>query len=54
MVQHDYMVLEEVVDVFLRVEIEPVLEAHPAELMIHLLLLEEANLLRLLAVSFPV
>ena len=53
-VQHDHMILEEVVDVFLRVEIQPVLKAHPTELLEHLLLLEEADLLRLLAVSFPI
>ena len=41
-------------DVFLRVKIQPVLEAQPAELLVHRLLLEETYLLRLLAVPLPV
>ena len=53
-VQDDHVVLEEVVDVFLGVEIQPVLEAHPAELLVHLLLFEEADLLCLLAVPLPI
>ena len=53
-VQDNDVVLEEVVDVFLSVEIQPILEAHLAELLVHLFLLEEAYLLRLLTVSLPV
>ena len=53
-IEHDYLVLEHLLQVLLRVEVEPVLEAEPAELVVHLLLLEEVDLLRLLLVSFLV
>ena len=53
-IEHDYLVLEHLLQVLLRVEVEPVLEAKPAELVIHLFLLEEVDLLRFLLVSLLV
>ena len=53
-IEHNYLVLEHLLQVLLRVEIEPVLEAEPAELVVHLLLLKEVDLLRFLLVSLLV
>ena len=53
-IEHDHLVLEHLLQVFLRVKVKPVLEAEPAELVVHLLLFEEVDLLRFLLVSLLV
>jgi len=54
MVKDDYLILEHVRYIFLRVEIEPIFEAKSAELVKHLLLLEKVDLLSLLTIALSV
>lgn len=53
-VQDNDLVLKHVLHVLLRVEVEPVFDAKSAEVVKHLLLLEEVYLLGLLAIAFLV
>jgi hypothetical protein len=50
-IQHDYVVCKELLDVFFRVQVEPVFQAVSAECLEHLLLSKEVHLLSLLSVS---
>lgn len=51
-IQDDHLVLKHVLHVFFRVKVEPVLKTESAELVKHLLLLEEVDLVRLLTIAF--
>ena len=52
MIQYDDLVLEHRLNILLRVQIKPIFQAQPAELMVHLLLLKEIDLLSLLTIAF--
>jgi len=53
-VEHDDLILEHLLQVILRVKIEPIFETEAAKVVVHLLLLKEVDLLRLLLVALLV
>ena len=51
MIQDYNLVLEHLLDILFCIQVEPIFQPQPAELMIHLLLLKEIDLLCLLAIA---